>query len=68
MAEQLTTAPDALRVLFLSDQRYARVCSNSTAYPDAVVVHCQSSTSGAAKRKQLRKVGLWSDAHDDAAS
>jgi hypothetical protein len=66
LAEQLTTAPDALRVLFLSEQRYARVCSNSTAYADAVVVHCQSFNSGAAKSKHLRKVGLWSNAHVDA--
>lgn len=61
LGQQLTTAPNALRVLFLSDVQYARVCSNSTAYSSAVVVHCQSHNSGAAKRAFLHRVGLWRD-------
>lgn len=59
LGQQLTTAPDALRVLFLSDVQYARVCSNSTTYSSAVVVHCQAHNSGAAKRAFLHRVGLW---------
>lgn len=59
LGQQLTTAPGALRVLFLSDVQYARVCSNSNTYSSAVVVHCQTHNSGAAKRAFLHRVGLW---------
>lgn len=68
LGEQLTTAPGALRVLYLSDVQYARVCSNKTVYSDAVVVHCQAHNSGAAKRAYLHRVGLWrEDAADQEA-
>lgn len=59
---KLSTAPDALRVLFLPDRQYARVCSaNASAYTDAVVVHCQSHNSGPGKMTFLHEVGLWKE-------
>lgn len=55
-----STAPERLRVLFLPESAYTRVCSaNASAYGRAVVVHCQSHNSGRGKMAFLRRVGLW---------
>jgi hypothetical protein len=65
MGVQLSTAPGRLRVLYLSAQHYARVCTNSSMPASAIVVHCQAHNSGAAKAAFLSNLGLWRDGQED---
>jgi hypothetical protein len=56
---KLTTAPDALRVLFLPTARYQRRCEENGA-EHATVMHCLMPIKTAErKRLRMKQFGLW---------
>jgi hypothetical protein len=60
-AHKLTTAPSALRVLFMPESMVQRTCDEEDhrVNPDALVVHCQSPKSGQEKEAYLKQLQLW---------